>query len=66
METTLEQERTEVWEGILESLRLPSDPDRAAACRGLLEHLVRSRRRQPAPGSYRLTATDSSKMFCGN
>lgn len=43
--TTLEEERREVWGGILDGLReTGADPDRAAACAYLLEHLLASAR----------------------
>jgi hypothetical protein len=68
MESTLEEERSEVWTSILESLRLPPDQDREAACRHLLRHLMASGghgiTRTPEP--YRLTVTDSSKISCGS
>jgi len=38
--TTLEQERRELWDGLLEGMRDSDDPDCAAACRRLLMHLV--------------------------
>jgi len=66
MASTLEEERSEVWTSILESLRLPPDQDREAACRHLLRHLVDSSRRgigRTPPDPYRFTLTASSKMF---
>jgi hypothetical protein len=41
--TTLQQERRELWETILDEVRNPDpDPARTAACSYLLHHLVRS------------------------
>jgi hypothetical protein len=39
--TSWEEERGEVWKSILEAARR-ADPDRAAACRYLLRHMVAS------------------------
>lgn len=40
LETSLEEERREVWESVLECLELPPDPDGQAACAFLLCHLA--------------------------
>jgi hypothetical protein len=40
--TTLEQERRELWDGLLDGMRDSDDPACAAACRRLLRHLVAS------------------------
>ena len=64
--TTLQQERRELWNSILEEVRQSDpepDPARAAACSYLLGHLIHS---AALPGGYRFTGTASSKMFCGN
>jgi hypothetical protein len=44
--TTLEEERRELWDGLLDGLRDSGDPDCAAACRRLLRHLLLG----PSPG----------------
>ena len=72
--TSIQQERREVWESILDEVRqheIETDPDRAAACCYLARHLLDSAappatRRAETRGSYRFTGTTSSKMFCGN
>jgi hypothetical protein len=49
---TLDEERREVFEGVLQFMRSPEpDPDRAAACASLLRHLARTepRRRSSRP-----------------
>ena len=39
--TSLEEERREVWRSLLEAAGRPSaDPNRAAACRHLLGHMI--------------------------
>ena len=38
MRTTLEEERAEVWSGILDGMS--EDPDQAEACRYLARHLI--------------------------
>jgi hypothetical protein len=54
---TLEEERREVFDGVLESLRAEElDDDRLAACVALLRHLTRGGR-QPAErrGPFRVS-----------
>jgi hypothetical protein len=67
--TTLQQERRELWNTVLDEVgQQHPDPARAAACTYLLDHLIRSatppERRQS--GGYRFTGTTSSKMCWGN
>ena len=38
--TTLDEERRELWDGLLDGMRDSGDPDCAAACRRLLRHLL--------------------------
>ncbi len=38
--TTLEQERRDLWDGLVDGMLDYDDPDCAAACRRLLRHLV--------------------------
>jgi hypothetical protein len=38
--TTMEQERRELWDGLLEGMRDSDDPDCEKACRRLLRHLI--------------------------
>ena len=47
--TSWEEERGEVWKSIREAARV-ADPDRAAACRYLLRHMIES----AVPASRRL------------
>ena len=76
---TIEEERRELWEGLLDGMRRYDDPDCAAACRRLLRHIeqtsvchagnpVRQYRRHGEPGGslYKFTGTFSSKMFGGS
>jgi hypothetical protein len=72
--TTVQQERRELWNAILDEVaERDPDPARAAACSYLLDHLMRSAAAadlNASPfrrgGAYRFTGTTSSKMFCGN
>jgi len=41
MLTTLEEERRELWEGLLDGMGRCDDPDCSTACRRLLRHLVK-------------------------
>src|SRR5436309_6945313 len=60
---SLEDERRELWIGIIDEARQTDpDPDRAAACAYLLRHWIDS----GADRRYRFTGTTSSKMFCGS
>jgi hypothetical protein len=54
MGSTLEEERREVWSSIVESLQLPADQDREAACNRLLRHLAAS---GPGPSVWDLPAS---------
>ena len=42
MLSTLDDERREVWTAVLDAARQPCRPDRGAACRYLLRHLLAS------------------------
>jgi hypothetical protein len=64
MASTMDEELHEVWSSVLESLCMPPDEDREAACRRLMRHLVDSG--CPNPGAYKLTGTASSKIACGS